>query len=270
MPGTRCTVAVCNNSYDKTKRAGMNIIYHKFPNNQPYRDIWIRSCRRAGKWNPASCHICSIHFTENDYKQVPYFVRNVCRTKKRLKPTAVPSLFLLVPPPIELETRYRKRMKQFVDADEETTQETIYSDNETDNTQQFAEDILMAEVDLVEGSNNFELYDEAKELDEDLKGFEAYYEENEGDEVIGERYLSSTNSNFVTVRDCSTQTDTDYFLQNYQLIVDKKKSLENELAKWNDRYKRLMMNVKYLEAKVQNLTVGSEEMHSVGRIKKRK
>lgn len=68
MPGTRCTVAVCNNSFEKTKRAGMNIMYHQFPKNGALRNTWIERCRRAGKWNPDSCHICSIHFTEDDYQ----------------------------------------------------------------------------------------------------------------------------------------------------------------------------------------------------------
>lgn len=87
MPGTRCTVAVCSNSYEKTKKAGMNIVYHQFPKTQPLRDIWIERCRRAGKWNPASCHICSIHFTKDDYKTDVRSESPLRSKKRRLKAT---------------------------------------------------------------------------------------------------------------------------------------------------------------------------------------
>lgn len=79
MPGTRCTVAICNNSKEKTKRSGEQIYYHKFPKSDPYRNIWVQRCRRAGVWNPNSCHICSIHFTSEDYIDSAY--------RKRLRPT---------------------------------------------------------------------------------------------------------------------------------------------------------------------------------------
>lgn len=186
--------------------------------------------------------------------------------------SAVPSLFLRVPPPsIDFETvQSRKRMKKSIDADEVTMQETIHYDNEIDNSQKFVEDIILVEINPVEASNDLELYHEAKELNENLQDLETYYEEIEGSEDIEERYLSLNDSNFITVRDCSTQTDTDYFLQNYRLLINKKKNLKDELAKWNDRYKKLVINVKYLEAKVQDLTRSLEEMHSAVKIKKRK
>ncbi|XP_058790988.1 peroxynitrite isomerase THAP4-like isoform X2 [Phymastichus coffea] len=111
MPGTRCTVAVCNNSYDKTKRAGIKIKYHKFPTVQPVRDIWIERTGRGGKWNPDSCHICSAHFKEDDYRQDLCDFPNKVDTK-RLRPTAVPSLFLTEPPPINITLLTpRKRRK---------------------------------------------------------------------------------------------------------------------------------------------------------------
>jgi hypothetical protein len=95
MPGTRCTVAVCNNSFEKTKRAGMNIMYHQFPKNQPLRNIWIQRCRRAGTWNPNSCHICSIHFTADDYKRDMSSEYLNIPAKRRLKSTGKPFLFML-------------------------------------------------------------------------------------------------------------------------------------------------------------------------------
>lgn len=69
MPGARCTVAVCNNSYAKTNRLppGQKVVYHSFPNDGARRQQWVQLCRRAGKWNPDSCTVCSIHFTPEDY-----------------------------------------------------------------------------------------------------------------------------------------------------------------------------------------------------------
>ncbi|KFM76375.1 hypothetical protein X975_15280, partial [Stegodyphus mimosarum] len=47
MPGTRCSVAVCNNTYIKTKCSPdtKDMTYHKFPSNQEVRSIWIQRCR---------------------------------------------------------------------------------------------------------------------------------------------------------------------------------------------------------------------------------
>lgn len=81
MPGTRCTVAVCNNSFARTKKAGLKVLYHNFPKYQPVRNIWIERCGRGGQWNPDSCHVCSMHFTKDDYVAEP--------DKRRLRTTGI-------------------------------------------------------------------------------------------------------------------------------------------------------------------------------------
>lgn len=65
MPGARCNVAICNNSYANTK--GQGIMFHSFPKDASIRKLWVNKCRRDGTWNPDSCTICSQHFAEKDY-----------------------------------------------------------------------------------------------------------------------------------------------------------------------------------------------------------
>ena len=62
-------------------------MYHQFPKTQPFRNMWIERCRRAGKWNPNSCHICSIHFQEDDYRKETSYEPLNLPGKRRLKPT---------------------------------------------------------------------------------------------------------------------------------------------------------------------------------------
>lgn len=66
MPGTRCTVALCNNSLVKMKKNPQtkDILYHKFPKHSELKKKWIHLCRRDGVWNPDTS---SEHFVENDY-----------------------------------------------------------------------------------------------------------------------------------------------------------------------------------------------------------
>ncbi|XP_014210112.1 uncharacterized protein LOC106640553 [Copidosoma floridanum] len=117
MPGTRCAVAVCNNSLVKTKQAGMDVKYHQFPKNQYIRNIWIQKCRRGGEWNPNSCHVCSIHFTKNDYKKDAYYIRT-----KHLRPTAIPTLYLTEASfpsstPLQLKNRFKKLIDEKMSSD---------------------------------------------------------------------------------------------------------------------------------------------------------
>lgn len=67
MPGTRCSVAVCNNSLVQTRREGKNIRYHRFPKNIHIKKKWIRAAGRTGEWNPETSLICSTHFLPHDY-----------------------------------------------------------------------------------------------------------------------------------------------------------------------------------------------------------
>lgn len=96
MPGTLCAVAGCKNSLVKTKRNQETacISYHKFPKETLIRQQWIHSCNREGKWNPRTSSVCSAHFTNDSYKRSLQAELLNIPVKRRLKPTAVPTLHL--------------------------------------------------------------------------------------------------------------------------------------------------------------------------------
>lgn len=98
---TRCTVATCKNSSAKTDR---NVIYHSFPKNKSVRDVWIQKCKRDGKWNPGACHVCSAHFTQEDYERDLKGELLKIPLKKQLKFGAVPSVNL---PSIQLQNVHK-------------------------------------------------------------------------------------------------------------------------------------------------------------------
>uniref|UniRef100_A0A1B6C7I1 THAP-type domain-containing protein n=1 Tax=Clastoptera arizonana TaxID=38151 RepID=A0A1B6C7I1_9HEMI len=95
MPGTRCTVAVCNNSHAKTK--GKGVKYYHFPKDPEVRSRWVHLCRREGKWNPDSCLVCSEHFLPEDYERDLKSELLNLPIKRRLKKTAIPSQKLTKP-----------------------------------------------------------------------------------------------------------------------------------------------------------------------------
>jgi hypothetical protein len=74
MPGTRCAVYGCNNTYIKQKEMAEKCSFHRFPKardlvSQTIRKEWILRCKREDKLNPDTSYICSVHFTENDYER---------------------------------------------------------------------------------------------------------------------------------------------------------------------------------------------------------
>lgn len=71
MPGTRCTVALCNNSLQETQKGLLtrHIQYHRFPLDEKLCNVWKTCLHRDGKWNAKSCRICSVHFTSDDYER---------------------------------------------------------------------------------------------------------------------------------------------------------------------------------------------------------
>lgn len=91
MPNVRCNVSTCNNRIDKTKSAGMQISYHRFPKDPRIRKEWTIKCKRAGKWNPDMCRICSVHFAADDF--IKDFKSELMGTpfKRMLKKDAIPS-----------------------------------------------------------------------------------------------------------------------------------------------------------------------------------
>jgi hypothetical protein len=76
MPGTRCAVYGCNNTYIKQKEIAEKFSCHRFPKardlvSQTIRKEWTVRCKREDedKLNPDTSYICSVHFTENDYER---------------------------------------------------------------------------------------------------------------------------------------------------------------------------------------------------------
>lgn len=92
----RCTVAVCNNSWAKTKKdnSRSHIKYFTFPKNEELRKQWIQRCRRDGKWNPDSCRVCSEHFHASDFDRDLKSELLGLPTTRILKKDAIPSLNL--------------------------------------------------------------------------------------------------------------------------------------------------------------------------------
>ena len=63
--GKRCVVMFCN----KTNADGVSL--HQFPADENVRRQWIafvRSKRVPSSWTPGSGHICSAHFTDDNYE----------------------------------------------------------------------------------------------------------------------------------------------------------------------------------------------------------
>ncbi|KAG8222102.1 hypothetical protein J437_LFUL000865, partial [Ladona fulva] len=94
MPGNRCSVAVCSNSFYKTKglEGSSSISYFRFPSDSRLRKIWIEACKRKDDWNPNNAFICSIHFTEDDFERNLMVEMNFARKKRTLKPGRISTL----------------------------------------------------------------------------------------------------------------------------------------------------------------------------------
>ncbi|XP_023316341.1 uncharacterized protein LOC106647986 [Trichogramma pretiosum] len=230
MPGLRCTVAVCNNSYEKTKKAGMNIRYHTFPKKQPLKNIWIQKCRRAGRWNPNSCHVCSIHFTDDDYKPSVQseLLNSPSVGKKRLKPTAVPSLFLTEPPPIKFKGPYASgtRMKLFngnyFEANDKDDNSSTPGYNRQDECidKNMKNQVISAETEHV------------------VCEVQVNYDNQ------NERIDSTYENRDMKMKNQCTQTD---FVEIYKLLKDKIEDLECQIGKFNSKYKKLLFRNRSLE-----------------------
>lgn len=87
MPGTRCAVGICTNSYEKSKQHGLNISFHHFPKVEKIRSIWIKCCNRKDMWNTKTSTICSVHFKQEDFNvDFRTQLMNI-KTKRKLKPS---------------------------------------------------------------------------------------------------------------------------------------------------------------------------------------
>lgn len=87
MPGTRCAVGTCNNSFLKTRNIVPHISYHSFPTNRNLRKVWEKACCRKDKFSTATSFICSEHFTsENFSSEMFYKLLPDTKLKRRLIP----------------------------------------------------------------------------------------------------------------------------------------------------------------------------------------
>lgn len=94
MP-SNCSVYACNNSRKKT--AGTGIRYFSFPKEKHLRCQWIHACCRADVINADNAVVCSVHFTNSDYRDdMKHRLLGIEAPKRQraLKDNAVPSLLL--------------------------------------------------------------------------------------------------------------------------------------------------------------------------------
>ncbi|XP_067123177.1 THAP domain-containing protein 1-like isoform X1 [Centruroides vittatus] len=94
MPRATCAVATCNNSYCKTKLLNRKVSYFTFPKDPIIRRKWIHNCKRKDKFNPDSCHVCSDHFTENDFERSLKAELLGLLARPKLKKTSLPTVNL--------------------------------------------------------------------------------------------------------------------------------------------------------------------------------
>uniref|UniRef100_A0A1E1X262 Putative tick transposon n=1 Tax=Amblyomma aureolatum TaxID=187763 RepID=A0A1E1X262_9ACAR len=107
MPRNCCVPLCATNA-----RKDPTVKYHEFPCELQRREAWLKNISRQGlsgkgsKWEPSDRSlVCSLHFTENDYKK---------NTKVRLLlPTAVPTVFDKYPQYMQKENvDLRKRQRR--------------------------------------------------------------------------------------------------------------------------------------------------------------
>lgn len=89
-----CAVATCNNYSRKTKKLGIDVVYHCFPKDPETAKLWVLKCKRLDSINCKYAHICSSHFAPTDYCDDMKNRLLELPQRKILKVTAVPSLNL--------------------------------------------------------------------------------------------------------------------------------------------------------------------------------
>lgn len=62
-----CAVATCPNYLRKTRKLGVDVLYHCFPNDTNLSNLWIQKCKRLDSVNSKNARICSDHFEPSDY-----------------------------------------------------------------------------------------------------------------------------------------------------------------------------------------------------------
>ena len=95
----------CTNRSKKTK--GSDISYHRLPNDQNVRRMWLRRVRRENLPKPNSCYVCNAHFTPDSFEGSLKELFGM-KSKKALKAGSVPSIFPFLQRKPERELSYRR------------------------------------------------------------------------------------------------------------------------------------------------------------------
>lgn len=92
-----CAIVNCPNYARKTRKLGVDVIYHTFPKNDiTLSNLWIKKCKRLDNINYKNARICSDHFQPSDYiDDMKNRLLNLPQ-KKILSKSAVPTLKLPV------------------------------------------------------------------------------------------------------------------------------------------------------------------------------
>ena len=79
----------CTNNSRKT--AGIS--YHRVPTEKRVRQAWLVKIRRVNPCSRDNSFVCSVHFTPDSFEENSPGLVSGYRTRRRLKPDAVPSIF---------------------------------------------------------------------------------------------------------------------------------------------------------------------------------
>ena len=90
-----CVAEGCHNQDSNNKE----VSFHTFPKDQSRKQAWYDAIGRETL--PLSGRVCSQHFTEDSYEDAgrlklelcPDMFRDIKKTRRKLKPTAIPTLF---------------------------------------------------------------------------------------------------------------------------------------------------------------------------------
>ncbi len=100
-----CVAPGCKSGYGTEGKLPPGVSRHYFPRDAARRELWIKAVPRAN-WQPSQTSVlCSLHFTQDDFKTErtdtnPYRKTGAGNlTRPRLKEDAVPRIF----PGIKLE-----------------------------------------------------------------------------------------------------------------------------------------------------------------------
>ncbi|XP_046984043.1 uncharacterized protein LOC124554052 isoform X1 [Schistocerca americana] len=103
----KCAVFQC----DTNARKMPGVVWHSFPKDEYLRCEWIARCKCRGRVNVKGGRVCSLHFRPEDYEQD---LRNELLrlpSRKKLVPTAIPSLNILSWNEGEIKKRKNQRKK---------------------------------------------------------------------------------------------------------------------------------------------------------------